>query len=234
MTVPDSPAGAARALLEAAIASREVEAWDGRRLALHSELPPLEGAVLQHWLRESGARRLLEVGCAFGVSTLYICEAIAGVDIEHYHIIDPYQSTQWSNVGRRHLEIAAPRRPVEFHETLSEICLPGLLERGLRFDFAYIDGWHTFDQVMLEFYYVNRMLDVGGVVVFDDVHLPSLQKALACIATYPAYELLSPPPPVCNSLQAKVRRAAGVPPIRLQALAKVSEDERDWHWFEAF
>lgn len=221
-------------LLHGIIASGQVQAPDGTRLPLHSELPPDEGAALQHWLRESGGRRILEIGCAYGISSLYICEALAAAAPASYHVIDAFQSTQWHGVGRAYLDSAAAGWAVTFHETLSELCLPRMLEQGLAFDFAYVDGWHTFDQVMLEFYYINRMLEVGGVVVFDDVHLPSQQKVLAFIQTYPAYTSLALPAPLRNSLRAKVRRAAGVPPIRLHAFRKTAADTRDWDWHEDF
>jgi predicted O-methyltransferase YrrM len=224
----------ARELLNDVIASGQVQTPCGQCMPLHSELPAEEGAVLQHWLREACARKVLEVGCAYGISSLYICEALEDMESEHYHVIDAFQDSQWHGIGRAHLEMAAPGAAITFHEVLSELCLPRLLEQGLSFDFAYVDGWHTFDQVMLEFYYINRMLDVGGVIVFDDIHLPSQQKVLAFIETCPAYTSLALPDTVRNSLRAKVRRAAGVPPIRLHAFQKTSDDARDWDWHEEF
>lgn len=224
----------ARELLDGILASGQVQGPDGATLPVHSELPPDEGAALQHWLREAGARRILEIGCAYGISSLYLCEVLVDAVPEYYHVIDAFQATQWHGVGRAHLERAAPGLPVTFHEALSELCLPRMLEQGLAFDFAYVDGWHTFDQVMLEFYYINRMLEVGGVVVFDDVHLPALRKVLAFIETCPSYTSLEPPRALRDNLRAKVRRAAGVPPIRLHAFTKTATDTRDWDWHEDF
>ena len=37
-----------------------------------------KGALLQHLVTSRNAVRTLEVGCAYGLSSLYICEALAG------------------------------------------------------------------------------------------------------------------------------------------------------------
>ena len=56
-----------------------------------------------------------------------------------------------------------------FKEELSEIALPSLLkEKEGRFDLIFIDGLHSYDQVMLDFYYANRLIRIGGFIVFDD------------------------------------------------------------------
>ncbi len=234
MSAGQAWAQAARALLEEALAGACVESPAGERLPLHSELPAEEGRVLQHWFRESSASRVLEIGCAYGISSLYLCEVMAERDVGCYHVIDAFQSSEWRNVGLGHLQRARPEGGFEFHEELSELCLPRLLAQGEHYDFAFVDGWHTFDQVMLEFYYINRMLAPGGIVVFDDVHLPALQKVLAYLSAYPCYETLAPPAAVTNSMKAHVRRLAGVPAIRLQALQKIASDSRDWDWYVDF
>ncbi|MCB1844281.1 MAG: class I SAM-dependent methyltransferase [Halioglobus sp.] len=226
--------GAARRLLDAVLSQHAVTDDAGRQWPLHSQLPEEEGQALQHWFRESPARRVLEIGCAYGISSLYLCEAMAERDMRSYHLIDAYQSSQWRDIGRRHLRLARPTGDYALFEELSELCLPRLLAQGERYDFAFIDGWHTFDQVMLEFFYVNRMLEPGGVVVFDDMHLPALQKVLGYVSAYPCYERLPPPDTLAKTLKARVRQAAGTPVIRLQALRKTAQDERDWDWYADF
>jgi predicted O-methyltransferase YrrM len=173
------------------------------------------------------------VGLAYGVSTLSIIAALESPP-ERYDIIDAFQTRDWHGAGLRHLQEAGIPGGLVFHEELSELCLPRLLAAGARYDFAYIDGWHTFDQVAVEFYFINRMLAPGGVIVFDDVHMPSLQKALAQVLSFPAYERLPLPDDFRRSRVARVRRAAGVPEYRLAAVRKRAEDRRDWDWFEDF
>jgi len=42
------------------------------------------------------------------------------------------------------------------HEDFDFKVLPRLLESGKKIDFAYIDGWHTFDYTLLDWCYIDR------------------------------------------------------------------------------
>ena len=71
----------------------------------------------------------------------------------------------------------------------SEVALPELYDKGLRVDVAIIDGVHTLDHTMIDFFYINRMLKVGGVVIIDDANWPGVNKALRYFAGYPCYRI---------------------------------------------
>jgi hypothetical protein len=86
-------------------------------------------------------------------------------------VIDPFQRTQWRGSGIKNI------RDAEFG---SDIVLPGLLDEGVTVDFAFVDGWHTFDQVPVEFYDINRLLRVGGVIAFDDANRRSINRSEGC------------------------------------------------------
>ena len=49
---------------------------------------------------------------------------------------------------------------------------------------AYIDGWHTFDYVALDVFFIDKMLDVGGIVGFNDCGWPAVRKALRYLTTH--------------------------------------------------
>ncbi len=212
----------------------KVASADGQKIPLHSQLPEREGLLLQSWLEQYRPSRLLEVGLAYGISSLYICDIVSQWPLRYYHIIDAFQSTEWQGIGRKNLADAGFSHLLTLHEQLSEICLPRFLEQGHRYDFAFVDGWHTFDHVLLEFFYISRMLDVGGIIIFDDVHLPSLQKLLAYIDGYDCYERLSLPDEFGKSVPMKVRRMMGLPPARITGFVKTTEDERSWDWYREF
>jgi predicted O-methyltransferase YrrM len=74
----------------------------------------------------------------------------------------------FDGLGLANLDRAGYARLVEFHDEPSYRALPALEAAGQRIEFAFIDGWHTFDYVMVDFFYVDRMLRVGGIVVLDD------------------------------------------------------------------
>jgi predicted O-methyltransferase YrrM len=158
---------------------------------------PAEGAWLQQIVKDIKPYRSLEIGCAYGVSSLYICEALVSAEAsagqavapERHIIVDPFQSTQWRGIGVRNIQDAGFASLVDFREQRSEIALPRLLEEGVFLDFAFVDGWHTFDQVLTEFYYINRLLRIGGVIAFDDANRRSINRVVRHALTYPAYRV---------------------------------------------
>jgi predicted O-methyltransferase YrrM len=130
--------------------------------------------------------RTLEVGCAYGISSLYICDAISKQPNPHHIMIDPLQSTRWSSVGVQNLR----RAGFTFWELIeqpSALALPSLLGSGLKVQFALIDGWHTFDQVLLDFFYVDRLLEDGGIVAFDDVVMTAINRVVRYVLNHIPY-----------------------------------------------
>jgi predicted O-methyltransferase YrrM len=145
---------------------------------------PEEGAALRECVRREGARRTLETGLGFAVSTLFICEGLLANGPEARHVaIDPRLLNSHVDAGLRTLEEAGVRDVVEFHAERSELVLPRLLAEGRRFDLAFVDGNHRFEGVFLDLVYCGRLLGPGAVVFVDDMQLPAVRRATAfCIA----------------------------------------------------
>jgi len=236
---------------------------DGNSYELTSSIDKDEGEFLQNLIRNNNLTQSLEVGCAYGISSLFICNALSDKTSAHHIIIDPYQTTQWHGIGISNLEKAGFNF---FHliEKPSEIALPELLTKGDRFDFAFIDGWHTFDHTLLDFFYVNRLLRVGGIVAIDDATLPGVGKALHYILNYPNYEVIGSAGKqkerwkrkLVNVFKKGIHTVAGLIPNRLAseifdasivspepgtvhgasmvALRKIDDDKREWNWYVPF
>ena len=211
------------------------------------------GELLQRAVREVRPEVSLEIGLAYGVSTLYICEALAALPHRPVHIVaDPFQNGKWRGIGLRNVQEAGFGELVEFHEERSEILLPQLVAQGRRVDLAFIDGLHRFDQAFVEFYFVNRLLRPGGVVLFDDAVRPSVKRVIRHALTYPCYELYASTeavPAAGTALRRLRTRAARLPSVRkvvrpdvltrdwelgltgrCVGLRKTSEDDRPHHW----
>ena len=140
--------------------------------------------LLQLLLRKIHARTTVEVGMAFGASTLVFAHHhnFQGTGDEGRHIaIDPCQDSYWDGVGRRRLEEAGLSRHVRVLTAPSSEALPALLAEGRRIDLAYIDGSHLFEDVFLDFYLLNRLLREGGYLVFDDSTHADVGKVLTFI-----------------------------------------------------
>lgn len=165
-------------------------------------IPAAEGLCLQRVFSATDVRKTLEIGCAYGLSAMFICNSFAGKTGRCRHtIIDPYQSSVFGRRGIQNLEEAG-LRDFELLEEPSELALPRLLAAGERFDAALIDGYHTFDQTLVDFYYINRLLRVGGYLAIDDCNLPAVNRAVRYMLTYPCYQF------VCSTAHGNRSRTA--------------------------
>jgi predicted O-methyltransferase YrrM len=237
-------------VLATILATGTVTRDDGTVIPLHSATTQQEGEALQRLIRARRPQVTLEVGLAFGVSALFICEALAEVGGRTHIAIDPHQR-QWDNLGLRHLERAGFGHLIEHHEVPSYRALPALEAAGRRIDFAFIDGWHTFDYAMVDFFYIDRLLVPGGVLVLDDAwSYPALRKLARYIAKHRRYRPIDtgivarPSRPLVHALLAPLRVPAirrrlaslvqpavltpdtvlGLPPHDLVAFEKVADD----------
>jgi predicted O-methyltransferase YrrM len=212
---------------------------------LIDEMDRSEGALIDRVFRTVQPDISLEIGCAYGVSALYACDAIrAGGKPGRHIILDPMQGSHYRGIGLRNLQAAGYADLVELHEARSELMLPELLSRGLVIQAAIIDGMHTFDHALVDLFYVNKMLAVGGMVILDDVHMPALKRLMRHVLSYPAYELFMTNRDVRKAGVRQVARRAlsalvpntkfGWDVVTCVALRKTAEDERPWNWHADF
>ena len=213
-----------------------VTADDGKQLPLRDFAVSREhGEVLAGAAQAIAPRATIEVGCASGLSTLHICRGrqVAGcMEPGSAHTIDLKQTTHWHNIGRRAIERAGLSETVCLYEEAAHTVLPRLVDR-LRIQFAFLDGWHMFDFVMVEAFYCDLMMDVGGVIALHDMFMPALQHFAAFWTTNRSYE------PVRLAGEELV---TGLPGTGLDAyvdrnvllLRKTGEDDRAWDDFRQF
>jgi predicted O-methyltransferase YrrM len=144
-----------------------------------------EGEALRDRVIREGAARTIEIGLAYAVSTLFICEGLLASDDEHAHhvALDPFQRSRFAGCGLQFLEDAGVSEMVEFHEERSEIALPRFLAEGRSFDLAFVGGNHRFDGVFVDLIYLGRLVRPGGIVFLDDYQLPAIARAASFCTT---------------------------------------------------
>jgi predicted O-methyltransferase YrrM len=167
----------------------------GEQIAASSHIPRDECEMLYRMVRATGPACAIEVGMAFGISILCLCDALrrytAAGAAARLIVMDPAQHDgAWRGLGLRQITDAGFADLVEFHERASQAVLPELTARGVRVQFAFIDGWHTFDHTLVDFFYIDHMLEVGSLIVFDDVGYPSINAALRFVLGNRDYELV--------------------------------------------
>jgi predicted O-methyltransferase YrrM len=195
----------------------KVEAPDGSPLdAFPAALPEPHARELARLVRDMGLVRTLETGMAYGLSTLAICGVHEARGAGEHIAIDPHQSSDWRGIGLLNLDRAGLGSRARVIEARSDEALPRLRDEGVRLDFALIDGLHLFDTTLVDFFHADRMLDVGGVVVFHDTWMPAIAQVADFVRTNRAYE------PLEGGDAAMV------------ALRKVRDDDRSWDFHRDF
>lgn len=179
-------------IIDQIFSSQTVQSKDGISYPLRGNIDFDEGLFIHRLISgDESINRTIEVGCGHGISSLFICDALKHkVDKEHF-IIDPNQDTNYNGIGISNLEKAGVTF-FNFVAEKSEFALPKLAQTASgEFDLVFIDGLHSFDQVLLDFYYANHLVRTGGFIIFDDCSFYSVSKALAYILGYPAYKFHS-------------------------------------------
>lgn len=146
----------------------------------------LEYAIaLFRMVLEKQPTTVLEIGMANGASTIATLSALAELGGQRRLIsIDPNQSSEWRNAGTN---CVIANGLTHFHQLIEEpdyLALPNLVREHVLLEAAYIDGWHTFDYVLLDFFYIDKMLSVGGVVGFNDCGYRAISRVLRFVVSH--------------------------------------------------
>jgi predicted O-methyltransferase YrrM len=159
----------------------------GQHELLYYVLPRFAEALYRTVL----ARRpslVVETGLANGISTLAILTALEEIGEQGRLIsIDPFEARDYKNCGLVAVRRAGLAARHQHIDRPSHLALPQLLASNTRVDLAYIDGDHRVDFVLLDFWYLDRMLPVGGAIAFNDCQMDSVNKVIAFLQTYRRY-----------------------------------------------
>ncbi|HEY6194903.1 MAG TPA: class I SAM-dependent methyltransferase [Candidatus Eisenbacteria bacterium] len=170
---------------------------EGGSVPLQSHVLADEAEFLSRVVRELSPVTTLEVGLAMGCSALAICDAVGATSGARHIVMDPRQNARplWGGIGLSNLARAGFAPRIEFHEQPSHRALARLEAEGRRIQFAFIDGFHTFDYTLVDFFLVDRLLEPGGAVAFDDADWPSVRRVVRYVATNLAYTVHAAMPP---------------------------------------
>ena len=168
---------------------------NGKSIKVHSAISREEGEFLQEIISELKPVMSLEIGLAYGISALFICDALEKTVNTRHIIIDPNQyggpwGDSWEGIGLNNLREAGYEEIIDFFNMPSYRALPQLEAQGCKIDFAFVDGWHTFDYTMNDFFYIDKMLRLGGIVAFDDANWPGIHKTCRYIVTNRSYSVV--------------------------------------------
>ncbi|OGE19927.1 MAG: hypothetical protein A3J42_02010 [Candidatus Dadabacteria bacterium RIFCSPHIGHO2_12_FULL_53_21] len=182
-------------VLEEILSTGYTSTPEGQAIKVHGNIDQRKCIILTHLIQKFKPIISLEIGLAYGVSAIAICDALPKTAHSRHFIIDPHQNIKpvWGGIGLYNLNRAGFRNLIEFYEQPSYRMLPLLDSKHIKIDFAFIDGWHTFDYTLVDFFYIDKMLKVGGTVVFDDADWPAVRNVCRFIATNLEYSVYNLP-----------------------------------------
>ena len=123
----------------------------------------------------------VEVGFAYGYSTLYILAAMKSGGYGHHMAIDPYQSQLWHGIGLRQVTRIGMEERFTFVDDFSVSALSKMTAAGEKAELIFVEGDHKFDSVLGDFTCAARICPVDGFIVFDDLWMPAIKRVIAFV-----------------------------------------------------
>jgi predicted O-methyltransferase YrrM len=158
---------------------------------LHSNISEAQGYFLQGILKEIKPKATLEIGLAYGISSLFLLEILKeqGNKNKSHIIFDPFAELYWENIGLENIRRSGYENLIDFRYLPSDEGLIQLINEKKRIQFAYVDSTKIFDILFLDFCLINKILDIGGIIVFDDCGFPGIKKLVRLISKMPFYKI---------------------------------------------
>jgi len=181
----------------------------------HSQL-----ALLAHLAHIAPQGLSIEIGFGMGSSTAIILgvRALEGPDFQHL-AFDPYGlPDNRGTIVQNYLE-------TEFGDAFKRIYKRSEIGLAQLFDNAgagsvgliFIDGSHTFENVIVDFFWADALCCVGGYIIFDDADYPAIETAINYIEK--------------NRPNYQIHRSAAV---NTTILFKTADYEIPWYAFAPF
>ncbi len=191
---------------------------DGERYSLDgtTRISPRNGMWLYTLCREAKPKTTLEIGLAYGFSTVYFLAAVRENGFGHHTAVDPAQD-HWHGIGScqsRNLDMSDSFR---FVDQKSVPALVHCADRREMFDVIFIDGNHRFDDALVDFTLSAELCPTGGYIILDDMWMPAIRMAVAFIRS-----------------NRKDFEEVKTPVGNIAAFRRIGADSRDWHHYTEF
>lgn len=138
------------------------------------------GEFIYNLIKKNKLKKTIESGFGLGVSAAYIISATRSKHI----VIDPFYKTEWdSSIAMKNIKKLGFTNFLIYHNNYSYNILPQLYKKGLKLDFAFIDGDHKYDSIFVDYFYMDLMLKNKGFILFDDAWMRTTQLVVSFIRT---------------------------------------------------
>jgi hypothetical protein len=149
-------------------------------VAFPASVPPSQGIQIRELILRETPQRVLEIGCFIGISSHWIASALKELGSGHLDSVDAF----WPKYPNRYhfsyladpyscATVAAKEAGfggcIQFHCSDS-VGFKRSLSPGYLYDFIFIDGYHTFHGVTMDFLAYFPHLRKGGVILLHDTN----------------------------------------------------------------
>jgi SAM-dependent methyltransferase len=133
--------------------------------------------------KETKIKSVLEIGSYEGRATVFLCSNVLDPKTK-YDIVDTFGGSieesgmsgtadRLSNndfIYENFMHNISFHTDIDFdiHRGMSQNILPTLVEANKKYDLIYIDASHEADDTFIDAYYAHKMLNKGGLLIFDD------------------------------------------------------------------
>lgn len=248
-------------MLEEIFNQNEVSDEFGNKYTLHSNTSKEQCSFIDKIIKGINDPKVsLEIGLAYGVSTLQIINSLYQTNKNFKHlIIDPFQKNDWKNIGLFNIHKSGLSNHITFYEEHSDIVLPRLYSSDIRIDFAYVDSTKNFDVLMVDLYYILRIMNKGAIIILDDCDFPGIRLLVRFLSQHPCLRFFEGFNKDKHSLKGKFaamitywflkrtpfrsRYASRIDistdeELRVNykciAFQKIADDNRAWNWHTSF
>jgi predicted O-methyltransferase YrrM len=171
-------------LIKELYATQKIEVQNGETRDLQSVVRPYVGYLAYRIIKDNNFSKVLEIGTGYGMSMLYMLEGLKNSKSEENKVltsVDPYQSGNeinyfghsWENGALISAYKSGLKKYLEFYELPSSQVIPIFYREHRAFDLIFIHGTILFDYKMLDIFYANKLLAVGGIVMIGGTTFPS-------------------------------------------------------------
>lgn len=138
-----------------------------------------QGRAVYQFILDNKVSDIIEIGTAYGKSACYMAAALHELGRGSVTTLDvPEAASKVPNAEtlakRCGLEAFVSPRRARFgsHWLLREMIKDSTSAHGQtlpRFDLCFIDGYHSWEHAGLDFFLVDKLLKIGGWIIFDDL-----------------------------------------------------------------
>jgi predicted O-methyltransferase YrrM len=180
-------------------------------------IPMRDGLQIYDIVRKKKPKKTLEIGFAYGVSTMYFLAGLKANGFGSHTAIDPFEETDWNGIGLMKVKEVGMQKFFEFMPERSHPALTRLADHKQLFEIIFIDGAHLYDVAFADFVLADAVCPKGCYILLHDSWMSSVQRIISFIEK--------------NRLD-YTRRQSSTPSIAI--FQKTGDDTRQWDHFEPF